>query len=151
MVVADQLRSSPDRVVSCRSLLFWLAHSLSCSWLGGLYLFLVPAVVQSLWRCPVPPHFQNEPSFFGLEALVFLVCLRLPTSNVSWRSAWSRTSISVGLDCTTCTVSGFPFSSSTCQIVALGLEFGLICRYSFPAFTASERLCGLIASRCLCK
>ena len=38
---------------------------------GGVYSFPIPAVVQSLWRCPSPPHFQHGPFFFGLDAFAF--------------------------------------------------------------------------------
>ena len=78
----DLLRREPFFAPFCR--FGPLTAFLGC---GGLYSFLVLAVVQSLWRCPSPQHFQQGPVLFGLGALAFWVCLRFATSEGSWRSA----------------------------------------------------------------
>ena len=117
---------------------------------GGLYSFPVSVAVQSFWRCP-PLHFQHGPFFFVLVAVAFLFSFKLAAYEIGWRSAWSRTIISDGLDFATCTNSGFTSSSFTCRFVTPELVFGLIWKYSFPACTASVRLCGFIFNRRFCK
>ena len=138
------------RVVSCPSLLVWPAQSPSCSWLWGALL------VSCIGRGTVFLEVSSSllPAwtfFFVLVAVAFLFSFKLAAYEIGWRSAWSRTIISDGLDFATCTNSGFTSSSFTCRFVTPELVFGLIWKYSFPACTASVRLCGFIFNRRFCK
>ena len=136
-----------ERILSCQFLSVCSAH-ISCCFLlwRALLIFRTGGCTRASLEVPFS-HFQHM-LFFGLVAVAFWVCFKFAILKVSWRSAYSKTSISDSLDCATCTCSVLATFFSYSRIVALELVFDLIWRYLFPACMACFRHFGFVASRC---